>query len=286
MPLICPICGSDLARIDKTFKCSRRHSFDIAREGYLNLLQMRRKRKIMGDHKAMLRARRAFLERGPYKPLADRLSAMVHAHLIGRGERHETVHLVDVGCGEGHYLRHLQRYLHQRSGPWTFEYFGMDIAKEATRLAAQRSSEILFVVTDVNNRVVFQDASVEILLNMFAPRNAAEFSRVVAPGGGLFVVIPGPDHLQELRSQFNLMEIRTEKQQGVIDQLAPAFELAKRCPTRYTISLSQTELANLLQMTPNFWHLSASDWSQVEAITAVETTASFIILLFTKQVKF
>ncbi len=279
--LICPVCDAQLAREGGTLKCPQAHSFDVAREGYVNLLLAGRKRpKILGDTRDMLRARRRFLTRGFYDPLSGAINERVYAHLVNGGR--DGVCIADVGCGEGHYLGKLKRHLDHQLGCDDVCYFGMDISKEATRLAAKGHEGIGFIVANVNEKVLFSDDSIRVLLDVFAPRNVAEFDRVIAPDGLLLIVIPGPRHLANLRSELDILPlgIEADKQKHVVEQFAGAFKRVTECTVACEMNLTGAELTDLVQMTPNYWHSSSETWENVKAVESVQTEANFTILEF------
>jgi len=288
-PLICPVCEADLAQAGNTLKCPQSHSFDIAREGYVNLLLTNQKRpRILGDTKDMLRARRNFLNRGFYSPLSDAINEQVYNHLVDdprTGDASSPTCIAEVGCGEGYYIGRLRSYLDSRLGSGNMCYFGMDISKEAARLAAKRYKEIRFFVASINERILFSSHSIQVLLNIFAPRNSVEFDRVVAGDGTLLVVIPSPNHLANLRSDLGLLGIEPHKQQHVIKQFAGTFELAEKQPIEVEMHLNGKELCDLIQMTPNYWHISKETWDDMEAIKSesIQAKASFTILTFHKR---
>src|ERR1700730_10081044 len=177
--LVCPVCHTGLRQVDGALVCANTHSFDIAREGYINLLLQKR----TGDAKEMLRARRNFLERGFYAPLADAVNELVRTHLQ---DVPEPLHILDAGCGEGYYLDRLQNALAPLQSGY---YIGLDVSKEAIRMAAKRYRQLLFVVADVKQRLVLADGVIHAILNIFAPRNQSEFARVTSANGILIVVI-------------------------------------------------------------------------------------------------
>jgi SAM-dependent methyltransferase len=276
--LICPVCGAHLAKVGGTLKCSRAHAFDIAREGYVNLLLAGRKRpKVLGDTKEMLRARRDFLDCGFYSPLSDAINERVYNHLV---DVSSLVCVADVGCGEGYYVGRLKHHLDSRLGRDDICYFGLDVSKEAARLAAKRYKDMRFVVASVTQKVLFADHVVRVLLNVFAPRNPVEFDRVIAEDGMLLVVIPGPGHLASLRLELDLLGIEADKRQRVVEQFSSAFRLAGERTIAYEVHLDGDELLNLIQMTPNYWHSSSETWDGVRAMGSVQTEASFTVLEF------
>lgn len=271
-PLTCPVCHQPLNLQDRSLRCEQNHSFDLAREGYVNLLLGHKRPKIQGDDKMMLTARRRFLGKDHYRPLSDAINKIVLTHLP---EQNGVV--LDIGCGEGHYLGQLRPLL--PAGTCTF---GLDVAKEAARLAAKRYPASRFVVSDVNGRIPFTDQSVQVLLNIFAPRHPAEFARIAAPRGLLLVAIPGFDHLRELRVALDLLDIEAEKKQRITEQLAGLFTLQHVQPVTIPLDLRQPDLTDLVQMTPNHWHMTPQKQSRLQEMAHFHTTATFEILPFTK----
>lgn len=274
--LICPVCHTALARFDHTLKCNHQHGFDIAREGYVNLLL----KKPLGDTREMLQARRHFLERDHYRLLSDTLNELVSSHIHHASS---PITILDAGCGEGYYLGRLQQYLTHRHPSLQCGYVGVDISKDAIRMAAKRYREALFVVADLKERLVFADAAFQVLLNIFAPRNVQEYARVLAPGGLLAVVIPGPAHLLQLRSALHLLSIEQNKQQHIIEQFSDEFDLIASMPLTYEIHLTGEEIALAVMMTPNYWHLSAEIQKNMAEMTDLQTQVEFICLLLQKK---
>ncbi|MCA9976176.1 MAG: methyltransferase domain-containing protein [Anaerolineales bacterium] len=271
-PLTCPVCHQPLNLQDRTLRCEQNHYFDLAHEGYVDLLLGHKRPKIQGDDKVMLAARRRFLDGGHYDPLSQAINKIVQAHL----PKQNGV-VLDIGCGEGHYLGQLQPHL--SAGTCTF---GLDFANDAARLAAKRYPASRFVVSDVNGRLPFTDQSIHILLNIFAPRNPAEFARIAAPGGLLLIVIPGPNHLQQLRQQLDLLAIEAEKQPRIVTQMAGLFTLQDTQSVTFALDLIQPDLTDLVQMTPNYWHMTPLKQTQLQAMPHFQTIAHFQILTFTK----
>ncbi len=274
-PLICPVCGDDLEQAGRTFRCGNAHSFDIAREGYVNLLPGRaRTPKIPGDSAPMLRARREFLDRGEYAPLACLVAGAAAEHLTAPGREDGIV--AEIGCGEGYYIGRVQRILAER-GNGRFRFFGMDRSRDAVRMAAKRYRDITFFAGDVWERVLFRDRSVRVLLDIFAPRNPDEFARVLEPGGLLLLVIPGGEHLAELRRELDLIGLESDKEERVLRKLSGDFRLARRRTLEYEMALESDELRALVGMSPSFHHVSGESLDRLSG-RSMTVTASFIIL--------
>ncbi|HCI81575.1 MAG TPA: 23S rRNA (guanine(745)-N(1))-methyltransferase [Ktedonobacter sp.] len=282
--LTCPICHTPLKRNNTIFECSQHHTFDIAKEGYVNLVT-RKLSTSVGDTKEMLQARRSFLNAGLYRPLSDALNAHVVNDLPQVQPHHADgeATLLDVGCGEGYYLGQLQSFLKEQRVDKNIIFFGLDISKEAIRIAARRYKNIQFMVADLKERLVFADSSLHLLLNIFAPRNIAEFARVLVPNGIVIVVIPGTQHLRQLRETLPLLNIQENKAQHVEEQFAPYFKHLTTSSINYTLRLTQQEAEQVVMMTPNYWHLSNEIRQRLKVIQGMETEVAFVMLIFQKR---
>ena len=252
------------------------HTFDIAREGYVNLLRKQQP----GDNAEMLLARRQFLEQGYYLDLVHTLNTLLATALQDMALEHPC-RMLDAGCGEGYYLGQVYHHFHARQRP--VECVGLDISKQAVRMAAKRYRDVSFVVANSKERLVFGDNAFDIVFNIFAPRNAPEFARVLSPAGTLLIVIPGPTHLRQVREQFHLLQIEEQKQQHIIEQFAPYFTLHNVMPVRYTLDLTREAIEWVVTMTPNFWHLSAEKRRELTSGDSISTDVEFICLLMRKQ---
>lgn len=276
--LLCPVCQTDLIRSGATFRCTHSHAFDVARQGYVNLL-LAKPRGDSGDSKEMLQARQRFLASGYYQRLSEAINQQIWRYLQNRS----TGRVLDVGCGEGYYLGRLKQFLESDLSQSDCDYVGIDISKEAVRLAATGNKGILFAAMDSNEKILLANGSVAVLLNIFAPRHAAEFARVLARDGLLLSVIPGPDHLIELRTAFGLLSIEKEKQQKVVEQFADGFEFVDSQTVQYELSLGKQDIVNLVSMMPSYRHLSAQMMATIKQQERLQVTAEFRLLMFEKR---
>ncbi|MBX3056035.1 MAG: methyltransferase domain-containing protein [Anaerolineae bacterium] len=271
-PLICPVCARPLGDYGQVWRCPAGHSFDVAREGYANLLRRHKKLpETVGDTPEMLRARREFLARGFYEPLSEVINEIVVTAVATL----PAPVIVDMGCGEGYYLRRLAARL---AGQPT-ALFGVDVAKTAVRLAAKGGGgHGRYLVADVNEPLPFADQSVHVLLNLFAPRHPAEFARLLAPGGLLLIVIPAPDHLQSLRDRFVLMGIQPEKGAHITAQFAGLFVAQPAQTVSFPLQLDAFSLSWLIQMMPGARHLTPPQQEAIAQTPGMETVASFVVM--------
>lgn len=272
--LACPLCGTHFTQQQATLVCASSHAFDIAREGYVNLLR----KKLLGDTKEMLLARRRFFEQGYYQPVSDTINDLVLSFSVSSPQSASPLTILDAGCGEGYYLGRLHSHL-VAGGLRPFSV-GIDISKEAIRLAAKRYTESRFLVANLKERLVLLDHTIQVMLNVFAPRNTEEYARVLAPGALLLVVIPGPGHLHQLRSTLHLLDIEESKQQHVIEQFSARFSLLTTHSLSYTLRLRQPEIAWLVMMTPNYWHLSPELRAALEQLEEILAMVEMSFLLF------
>lgn len=260
-PLICPACETPLTWNSKECRCTNGHSFDRAKEGYLNLLlSHQRKSSHPGDDAAMIQARRRFLDTGGYNPLKEfiRQSSIYN--------RQSTI--LDCGCGEGFFLDAVPGVR-----------FGTDISKEAIRCAAKRYKDVTWIVANVMRKLPFADHSMDVILSILAPRNPEEFARILKPDGKLFLGVPGPNHLIELRSLLNPQAGDfEEKADEAAAKCAPQFIEVNRQQLSYQQTLSPAQIADLIQMTPIFWNSSPEAKEKARQLDQLELTVSFVLL--------
>lgn len=265
--LRCPVCYQALQRHERQYGCDNQHSFDVAKEGYVNLLRSDQKHsKDPGDNQEMVIRRRSFLEQGFYQAVADQINQIVMAELIDSVDT--AVSIGDIGCGEGYYLTRLKQHLMEQNR--SADYIGIDISKHAIRAAAKRDKQITFAVASVV-ALPFLDATLDLLLNVFAPANPLECARVLRPNGKLLVLNPGPRHLYSLREQI-YVHAEEHSQDSFVERFSVAFQLITTSHIRYTMRLpSQEDITNLLMMTPYFWNMSAETKQQLAALREWET---------------
>ena len=262
------MCRAPLALADHSYRCEHGHSFDRAREGYVNLLLASHKRSAEpGDARAMLRSRREFLERGYYAPLAEALAAHCRAERHARGTSAFT--LLDLGCGEGYYTGRIAAALTGDGEPaWVG---GIDIARDGVRMAAKRYPEVDFAVASTA-RLPLADASVDLAVSVFAPTDPAEIRRTLRPGGVYLRVTPGPRHLFELRALIYDDPREHEAPPTALDALAYVGSESLRFPL--TVG-GQGDVARLLHMTPYYWQADPACQQSIQAMAQLATQADF-----------
>ncbi len=262
----CPNCGAPLEREGRTLRCPARHSFDMAREGYVNLLPPNRKRsKDPGDDRDMVAARSSFLEKGYYLPLRNALEDLV----VRRTENVPAPVVVDSGCGEGWYTAGVHAAL-ERAGraPRTA---GVDLSRYALRRAARRLPEEEFAVASVY-RLPLGDASADLLLDVFSPLAAAEFARVVRPGGCFLYVVPSARHLWQMKE---VLYPRPYENPVKVEDY-PGFAYQGVTEIRETITLTErADITALFGMTPYAWKTPKEGVARLEGLDALTTEIGF-----------
>ncbi len=238
MSFSCPLCHQPLSREKNSYICPQRHQFDMAKEGYVNLLPVQHKRsRDPGDSAEMMQARRAFLDAGHYQPLRDAIVAQLRERLDDKATA-----VLDIGCGEGYYTHAFADALPE------ITTFGLDVSKVAIKAAAKRYPQVTFCVAS-SHRLPFSDTSMDAIIRIYAPCKAEELARVVKPGGWVITATPGPRHLLELKGliydDVRLHEQNTEEMTG--------FTLCHQQQLAYPMQLNGSEAEALLQMTPFAW---------------------------------
>lgn len=273
--ITCPICYEPLESIARTLKCKAGHSFDIAREGYVNLLNAN-SGKQRGDSKQMVQARHSFLEAGYYQPLSDRLNALA-GQLLSHKNGHHCV--VDAGCGTGYYLNRMMHFLGHRA--ISSAGIGFDLSKSAVHKAAMQNKQVRWFVADSKQRLLLPDNSASLLLNIFAPRNLPEFERILQPCGAILCVIPSETHLAALRSQLKVMGIEADKESRTVQQFAERFTHVDTVTVEFPLQIDSTaHIVQLVNMTPFSVHMRDEQWRFVQQQGSFQDTVSCKILLF------
>lgn len=246
--LVCPVCRAPVAIKGGALGCGSGHSFDIAREGYVNLLPGRSKAST-ADTAEMVAARKAFLGSGPFEPL---LTEVARAAAAAVDEDVPGV-VLDAGGGTGEYLARVLDALPQRGG------VVLDISKLACRVATRVVPSSGVVVSDVWRSLPLRDRSAAIVLDVFSPRNAAEFHRVLSRDGALIVVTPTSLHLASLVSAMGLLSVDPDKKARLVEQLGDLFELETETLVTSELSLTRAQALAAAQMGPIAAHVSAQE---------------------------
>ena len=263
MDFLCPICGEDLKKEERSFRCSKGHSFDIARQGYVNLLPVQKKHsRHPGDTPEQVAARRAFLEGGYYRPILEALTSAAN-DFGAKGP------LLDVGCGEGYYSSRLAENLEM-------PLLGMDISKDAVRLAAGKYKNA-FWFCGTASALPLKGSSAGLLTSLFALTVPEEFHRVLKNDGLFFQVLAAEDHLLGLKQI--IYGALTHKEKDSVP-LLPGFRLLESRPICFSFTVEGQQVENLLSMTPHVYRITREGAARLAATKSLTDRASCILNIY------
>ncbi|VIS22910.1 23S_rRNA m1G745 methyltransferase [Streptococcus pneumoniae] len=252
----CPICQENLTLLETNFKCCNRHSFDLAKFGYVNLAPQIK--QSANYDKENFQNRQQILEAGFYQAILDAVSDLLASSKT-------TITILDIGCGEGFYSRKLQESHSEKT------FYAFDISKDSVQIAAKSEPNwaVNWFVGDLA-RLPIKDASMDILLDIFSPANYGEFRRVLSKDGILIKVIPTENHLKEIRQR--VQDQLTNKEysnQDIKEHFQEHFTILSSQTASLTKTITAEQLQALLSMTPLLFHVDQSkiDWSQLTEIT-------------------
>ena len=252
----CPICQENLTLVESSLKCNNRHSFDLAKFGYVNLAPQIK--QSANYDKENFQNRQQILEAGFYQAILDAVSDLLASSKT-------TKIILDIGCGEGFYSRKLQ----ERHPDKTF--YAFDISKDSVQIAAKSEPNwaVNWFVGDLA-RLPIKDASMDILLDIFSPANYGEFRRVLSKDGILIKVIPTKNHLKEIRHKVqDQLTNKDYSNQDIKNHFQEHFTILSSQTASLTKTITTEQLQALLSMTPLLFHVDQSkiDWSQLTEIT-------------------
>ncbi|HEU8508638.1 TPA: methyltransferase domain-containing protein [Streptococcus pneumoniae] len=252
----CPICQENLTLLETNFKCCNRHSFDLAKFGYVNLAPQIK--QSANYDKENFQNRQQILEAGFYQAILDAVSDLLASSKT-------TTTILDIGCGEGFYSRKLQESHSEKT------FYAFDISKDSVQIAAKSELNwaVNWFVGDLA-RLPIKDANMDILLDIFSPANYGEFRRVLSKDGILIKVIPTENHLKEIRQR--VQDQLTNKEysnQDIKEHFQEHFTILSSQTASLTKTITAEQLQALLSMTPLLFHVDQSkiDWSQLTEIT-------------------
>lgn len=273
LPLACTVrgCTDPLIRHGQTWACPRGHAYDVARSGYINLLQPQDRKSLQaGDHREAVEARARLIAHGVGQTL---MTAVVElAASLDLGERLPVV--AELGSGSGDLL-------HQLATRRVITSIGLDLSTTATDLSARRFPSLTWVVANADRRLPILDQSVQLLLSVHARRNPPECARVLTPSGVLIVAVPAHDDLIELRSVTQGAGVERDRAEALIAEHAAHFSVVRRTVVRERLRLQGDVLRDLLQATYRGSRRSAAE--QVQALEQLEVTLASDLVIFRKR---
>lgn len=276
--LACPLDGERLEHSNNQLVCKNGHSFDIARQGYVNLLPVQHKRsKQPGDSKAMVLARTEFLNTGIYQAIANKLTETVSLHMPVYNE----ICIMDAGCGEGYYLHAVFNSLSNEGDDARLSLIGLDISKDAIIQSSKRNRQISWLV-GTNRQPPVEEESVDIILCLFGFLCIEAFTKALKPGGKIILVDPGPEHLKELR-KIIYPELKKSEQSSLLKNEIKDFLLLKREQLQFNKKISSNEkIKQLLVMTPHFYRASKEGRQAASSLDELDITVDVVFRVFQK----
>lgn len=252
----CPICQENLTLVESSLKCNNRHSFDLAKFGYVNLAPQIK--QSANYDKENFQNRQQILEAGFYRAILEAVSDLLASSKT-------TTTILDIGCGEGFYSRKLQESHSEKT------FYAFDISKDSVQIAAKSEPNwaVNWFVGDLA-RLPIKDASMDILLDIFSPANYEEFRRVLSKDGILIKVIPTENHLKEIRQRVqNQLTNKDYSNQDIKEHFQEHFTILSNKTASLTKTITAEQLQALLSMTPLLFHIDQTkiDWSQLTEIT-------------------
>ncbi|PNK61861.1 methyltransferase domain-containing protein [Psychrobacter sp. FDAARGOS_221] len=310
---VCPYCQSPLHADAKTWQCDgslndkgTRHPFDVARQGYVNLLPVQNKKsKDPGDSQQSIEARHRFLSQGFYQPLQQLIAHLVNQKTEGSAESTQSNNQtlssqtwLDVGCGEGYYTSAMAQALSNQHQPKS-ALIALDISKPAVALLARTAkqqhqlwyqdnsegSTAVYPMVASASHLPLTDNSLDAISSIFSPILPDEFARVLRVGGRLIIAKPDAGHLQSMREAL-FDEVRQHDSDKFLDELAPLFKLINTHQIQAPLSLDKQALSDLLTMTPYSYRAKAEKREALLASTDTqhfETTAKFVVYELVKR---
>ncbi len=277
--LACPIDGKPLQQDAKQWFCEAGHSFDIARQGYINLLPVQHKRSRQpGDSKAMVIARTGFLDSGIYQPIANTLSGIVLEQMDDMTEHC----LLDAGCGEGYYLDTVVNALCHQQRADKVAYIGLDISKDAIIQATKRNKQVCWIV-GTNRQPPLLENSVDIILCLFGFLSVQGFNQVLKPGGKIILLDPGADHLKELR-EIIYPQLKASRPADITETKIPDYSVVATETLRFNSRINDNEQINhLLLMTPHFYRASKQGRDIACHLQTLEITVDVVFRVYQKK---
>lgn len=266
--LACPKCKLKLDRINNSYQCEHRHTYDIAKSKYINLLLNPDKNtNNPGDNKESLTCRKAFLNKGYYDSISDTVNHYVTKLIKEAGA------ILDLGCGEGYYLQRLKNTL-----DIPHEYYGIDISKVAIDMATKYTKDIYWLVANSKN-IPLLDQSMDIILALFTVVNHQELERVLKEDGYIIHVTANPYHLVEIKSLiYDEIFVKDDTYLKLPFDVKESFNLKK------TITIKDHEdCLHLIKMTPHYYHIKKDRRNILDTISNMDVTIDIKYTIYQKR---
>ncbi len=263
---ICPLCRTPFHPENHSLICENRHCFDLSKRGYVNFLRPTKAGARHGDDKQMVLSRAHFLDAGHYTPLQDAVCEIAKRH------KRANMTILDAGCGEGYYTEAVKKAV------GTDHVYGIDVSKDAIHAASLRDRDLHLACASIFD-IPVENESIDLLMNLFAPYDGAEFARILKKDGLLLRVFPAERHLWELKQVVYDVpyenEIETMNLEG--------FEMEEKQSLSFPLSLrTAEEIDALFKMTPYYYKTARKGQARLAARETLDTQASFYVVTYRK----
>jgi len=271
----CPSCSEPLIKELKTYRCTNNHTYDEAKEGYVNLLLAQHKKsKNPGDNDEMIKSRQAFLNQGYYASLSSEI-----VRIIASTEEGFNQNILDVGCGEGYYMNEIKKASNEKSS--TLSLCGIDISKTAVKLAGKRKMDALLSVASAYD-LPFYDKSFDTIVSVFSPVSASEIERLLKSEKSQIIMVgPAEEHLNGLTAHIYDKVLPHKGNYSVLDD-EERFILEEQIEIKEEISVKKEDILELLRMTPYYWQTTIEIKEKILALEELKTTIHFYVRIYKK----
>ena len=259
--MLCPKCNLELFKDNNTYKCPNNHCYDIAKEGYLNLLLSRTNG---GDSKELVSSRVSFLEKGFY----DQMRAYLE-EIIGDFSHNKEIKLLDMGCGTGYYTKNFAKF---------GEVYGLDISKDAIKYASKHDKNSTYIVSS-NKSAPFSSDYFDILVHIFSPIFEKEDYRLLKNEGILISVEGGANHLIELKNLLYKNPYLNDEKNHAYD----GFKVVDKKRIEYRVKIDNFDIHNLVAMTPYFYTTKKDDLEALKIDKTIDLSIDFLVTIFKKE---
>lgn len=263
--LACPKCHLPLKRINKTYQCDNKHNYDIAKQGYINLLlNPDKSSNNPGDSKESLIARRAFLNQGYYDPILMEVVNYIKPH------SKEKMEIFDLGCGEGYYTYRMKELLGN-----DHTYYGLDISKKAMQMATHYDKSIYWIVGNSKN-IPINDHSLDVITALFTVVNKDEIERCLKKDGYMIHVTANREHLIEIKHLiYDEIKVKSDEHIRLPFTALESYDFKKK------VSITNREDAlNLLKMTPHYYHIKKEKRDVLDTLDALDITIDIRVTVY------
>ncbi|MGE4282722.1 MAG: methyltransferase domain-containing protein [Clostridia bacterium] len=274
--LKCPVCSEPMFMNElNSLTCNSKHSFDLSKKGYLNLLTSS---NVPVYSKELFEARHKVCAAGFYNPLIDILTKILTGYQNSVLEKEMTI--LDAGCGEGSHIYDISKKI---KGNPNDTFVGVDISKDSINLAASNNADIIWCVADLA-RLPFQNRSFDVVLNILSPANYGEFDRILSDKGSVIKVVPGTQYLKELRETFyNDMETFNYSNSEVINYFGQRLDVADIQNINYEFGVDEELLPFLIKMTPLTWGKSIERLNDIFEKNISSITVDLAVIIGMKK---